>query len=196
MCSLAIPLFYVFRVPPPALWFPWLLPYSMCPGFHHISSVFLGYIPIFCVQGSTTCPLCSFTTPSFSLLQYNPILCVQGSITCPLRSSCYTPVLSSDCMFTGSNTCPKCSLATPFGYSMSSELHHRYRDILYTNILYTWQSLYELSLYGTEFIRDKVYTGQSLYRTKFIRGQSLYGAKVNTGQSSYSDKVYTRTKFI
>ncbi len=35
---------------------------------------------------------------------------------------------------------------------------NRYRDILYTNILYTWQSLYELSLYGTKFIRDKVYT--------------------------------------
>ncbi len=40
-----------------------------------------------------------------------------------------------------------------------------------------------VSLYGTEFIRDKVYTGQSLYRnivytrTKFIRGQSLYGTK-------------------
>ncbi len=36
------------------------------------------------------------------------------------------------------------------------------------------------SLYGTKFIRDKVYTG-----TKFIQGQSLY-----------RDKVYTGTKFI
>ncbi len=78
----------------------------------------------------------------------------------------------------------------------------RYRDILYTNILYTWQSLYELSLYRTDFIRDKVYTGQSLYgdkiytRTKFIRGQSLYGTKFIRWQSLYGDKVYTRTKFI
>jgi hypothetical protein len=46
---------------------------------------------------------------------------------------------------------------------------------VYTNFLYTGQSLY-----GTKFIQDKVYTG-----TKFIRGQSLYG-----------DKVYTGTKFI
>jgi hypothetical protein len=60
------------------------------------------------------------------------------------------------------------------------------RDKVYTNFLYTGQSLY-----GTKFIQDKVYTG-----TKFIRGQSLYGDKVYTGQSSYSDKVYTRTKFI
>ena len=36
------------------------------------------------------------------------------------------------------------------------------RDKVYTNFLYTGQSLY-----GTKFIRDKVYTG-----TKFIRGQS------------------------
>jgi hypothetical protein len=53
------------------------------------------------------------------------------------------------------------------------------RDKVYTNFLYTGQSLY-----GTKFIQDKVYTG-----TKFIRGQSLYGDKVYTGQSSYSDKV-------
>ncbi len=57
---------------------------------------------------------------------------------------------------------------------------------VYTNFLYTGQSLY-----GTKFIGDKVYTG-----TKFIRGQSLYGDKVYTGQSSYRDKVYTGTKFI
>ncbi len=72
-----------------------------------------------------------------------------------------------------------------------------YRDILYTNILYTWQSLYELSLYRTDFIGDKVYTGQILYgdkiytRTKFIRGQSLYGTKFIRWQSLYEDKVYT-----
>jgi hypothetical protein len=60
------------------------------------------------------------------------------------------------------------------------------RDKVYTNFLYTGQSLY-----GTKFIRDKVYTG-----TKFIRGQSLYGDKVYTGRSSYGDKVYTWTKFI
>ncbi len=60
------------------------------------------------------------------------------------------------------------------------------RDKVYTNFLYTGQSLY-----GTKFIQDKVYT-----ETKFIRGQSLYGDKVYTGQSSYSDKVYTGTKFI
>ncbi len=57
---------------------------------------------------------------------------------------------------------------------------------VYTNFLYTGQSLYR-----TKFIQDKVYTG-----TKFIRGQSLYGDKVYTGQSSYGDKVYTETKFI
>ncbi len=67
----------------------------------------------------------------------------------------------------------------------------------YTNILYTWQSLYELSLYRTDFIRDKVYTGQILYgdkiytRTKFIRGQSLYGTKFIRWQSLYEEKVYT-----
>ena len=77
------------------------------------------------------------------------------------------------------------------------ELSWWYRDILYTNILYTWQSLYELSLYGTEFIRDKVYTGQSLYRdkvytrTKFKRRQSLYGTKFIQWQILYGDKVYT-----
>jgi hypothetical protein len=60
------------------------------------------------------------------------------------------------------------------------------RDKVYTNFLYTGQSLY-----GTKFIRDKVYTG-----TKFIRGQSLYEDKVYTGQSLYGDKVYTGTKFI
>ncbi len=60
------------------------------------------------------------------------------------------------------------------------------RDKVYTNFLYTGQSLY-----GTKFTQDKVYTG-----TKFIRGQSLYGDKVYTGQSSYRDKVSTRTKFI
>jgi hypothetical protein len=60
------------------------------------------------------------------------------------------------------------------------------RDKVYTNFLYTGQNLY-----GTKFIRDKVYTG-----TKFIRGQSLYEDKVYTGQSLYSDKVYTGTKFI
>ena len=60
------------------------------------------------------------------------------------------------------------------------------RDKVYTNFLYTGQSLYR-----TKFIQDKFYTG-----TKFIRGQSLYGDKVYTGQSLYDDKVYTRTMFI
>jgi hypothetical protein len=60
------------------------------------------------------------------------------------------------------------------------------RDKVYTNFLYTGQSLY-----GTKFIQDKVYTG-----TKFIWGQSLYGDKVYMGQSLYGDKVYTGTKFI
>ncbi len=72
----------------------------------------------------------------------------------------------------------------------------RYRDILYTNILYTWQSLYELSLYGTEFIRDKVYTGQSLYGDKVYTETKFIRDKVYTGQSLCGDKVYTRTKFI
>ncbi len=52
-------------------------------------------------------------------------------------------------------------------------------------ILYTWQSLYELSLYRTDFIRDKVYTGQI-----------LYGDKIYTGTKFIRDKVYTVTKFI
>ncbi len=55
------------------------------------------------------------------------------------------------------------------------------RDKVYTNFLYTGQSLY-----GTKFIQDKAYTG-----TKFIRGQSLYGDKVYMGQSLYEDNVYT-----
>ncbi len=61
---------------------------------------------------------------------------------------------------------------------------------------YSYSQQYELSLYGTEFIQDKVYTGQSLYGTKFIRGQILYGDKVNTGTKFIRDKVYMRTKFI
>jgi len=78
---------------------------------------------------------------------------------------------------------------------------NRYRDILYTNILYTWQSLYKHSLYVTKFIRtffirDSVYTGQSLYGTKFIQGQSLYEDKVYTGTKFIRDKVYTVTMFI
>ena len=53
----------------------------------------------------------------------------------------------------------------------------------------------------TFFIRDKVYTnflytGQSLYGTKFIRGQNLYGDKVYTRTKFIQDKVYTVTKFI
>ncbi len=53
------------------------------------------------------------------------------------------------------------------------------RDKVYTNFLYTGQSLY-----GTKFILDNVYTGtkfilDNVYTgTKFIRGQSLYGDKV------------------
>jgi hypothetical protein len=85
LCSLATPLFSVFRVPPPVLCVPWLNPYSLCSGFHHLSSVFHGYTPILCVQGSITCPLCSLATP--------PILCVQGSATCPLCSMA-TPLFS------------------------------------------------------------------------------------------------------
>jgi hypothetical protein len=71
----------------------------------------------------------------------------------------------------------------------------RYRDILYTNILYTRDKVYTnflytgQSLYGTKFIQDKVYTGtmeDKVYTgtefirdivhivTKFIQGQSLY----------------------
>jgi hypothetical protein len=53
----------------------------------------------------------------------------------------------------------------------------------------------------TFFIRDKVYTnflytGQSLYGTKFIQGQSLYEDKVYTGTKFIRDKVHTVTKFI
>ena len=60
------------------------------------------------------------------------------------------------------------------------------RDKVYTNFLYTG-----LSLYGTKFIQDKVYTG-----TKFIQGQSLYEDKVYTGTKFIRDKVHTVTKFI
>jgi len=42
----------------------------------------------------------------------------------------------------------------------------RYRDILYTNILYTLQSLYVRKFIQTLFIRNKIYTGQSLYSNK------------------------------
>jgi hypothetical protein len=100
LCSLATPLIYVFRVPYLVLCVLWLDPYSLCLGIHHLSSVFLGYTPILCVQGSTTCPLCSLATTL--------ILCVQGSITCPLCSLATTPVLCVQ----GSITCPLCSLAT------------------------------------------------------------------------------------
>ncbi len=41
-----------------------------------------------------------------------------------------------------------------------------YRDILYTNILYTEQSLYVTKFIQTLFIRNKIYTGQSLYGNK------------------------------
>ena len=41
------------------------------------------------------------------------------------------------------------------------------------------------SLYGTKFIRDKVYSG-----TKFIQGQGLYGDKVYSGTEVIRDKVY------
>ena len=41
-----------------------------------------------------------------------------------------------------------------------------YRDILYTNILYTLQSLYVTKFIQTLFIRNKIYTGQSLYGNK------------------------------
>ncbi len=54
------------------------------------------------------------------------------------------------------------------------------RDKVYTNFLYKGQSLY-----GTNFIQDKVYTG-----TKFIRGQ------VYTETKFIRDKVHTVTKFI
>jgi hypothetical protein len=54
------------------------------------------------------------------------------------------------------------------------------RDKVYTNFLYTGQSLF----------------GQSLYRTKFIQGQSLYDDKVYTGTKFIQDKVPTVTKFI
>jgi hypothetical protein len=74
----------------------------------------------------------------------------------------------------------------PVGLVRQPQCHRRYRDILYTNtFLYTLQSLYELSLYGTKFIRDKVYTGPSLYRDK-----------VYTGTKFIRDKVHTVTKFI
>ncbi len=43
---------------------------------------------------------------------------------------------------------------------------YRYRDILFTNILYTWQSLYVTKFIQTLLIRNKIYTGQSLYGNK------------------------------
>jgi hypothetical protein len=41
-----------------------------------------------------------------------------------------------------------------------------YRDILYTKIIYTLQSLYVTKFIQTLFIRNKIYTGQSLYGNK------------------------------
>jgi hypothetical protein len=41
-----------------------------------------------------------------------------------------------------------------------------YRDILYTKIIYTLQSLYVTKFIQTLFIRKKIYTGQSLYGNK------------------------------
>jgi hypothetical protein len=85
LCSLATPLFSVFRVPPPVLCVPWLHPYSLCSGFHHLSSVFLGYTPILYVQGSTTYTLCSLATPLFSMFRVPPpVLCVPWLHPCPL----------------------------------------------------------------------------------------------------------------
>ncbi len=54
-----------------------------------------------------------------------------------------------------------------------------YRDILYTNILYTLQSLYVTKFIQTFFIHNKIYTGQSLYSNKI-----------------YTNINYTVTKFI
>jgi len=74
----------------------------------------------------------------------------------------------------------------------SNPSRQRYRDILYTNNFYTWQSLYVTKFIqdkvysGTKFIRDKVYT-----RTKFIRDKVYTGTKFIRGQSLYGDKVYT-----
>jgi hypothetical protein len=65
-----------------------------------------------------------------------------------------------------------------------------YRDILYTNILYTWQSLYVTKFIQTLFIRNKIYTGQSLYGNKIYTQQNLYSNKI------YTNIIYTVTKFI
>jgi hypothetical protein len=67
---------------------------------------------------------------------------------------------------------------------------HRYRDILYTNILYTLQSLYVTKFIQTLFIRNKIYTGQSLYSNKIYTLQNLYRNKI------YTNTIYTVTKFI
>jgi hypothetical protein len=123
LCSLTTPLFSLFRVPPPDLSVPWLNPYSLCSGFHHLSCVFHGNTPILCVQDSTTCPLCSLATPLFSVFRvpppgYTPVLCVPWLHPCSLCSGFhhlssvflgYTPILCIQ----GSTTCPLCSLATP-----------------------------------------------------------------------------------
>jgi hypothetical protein len=61
-----------------------------------------------------------------------------------------------------------------------SDLKSRYRDILFTNTIYTLQSLYVTKFIQTLFICKKLYTGQSLYSNKkFIH-----------------NKIYTVTKFI
>ncbi len=62
--------------------------------------------------------------------------------------------------------------------------------ICYTNILYTWQSLYVTKFLQTLFIRNKIYTGQSLYGNKIYTQQNLYGNKI------YTNIIYTVTKFI
>ncbi len=75
-------------------------------------------------------------------------------------------------------------------YRYSNTQTWRYRDILYTNILYTWQSLYATKFIQTLFIRNKIYTGQSLYSNNICTQQNLYGNKI------YTNIIYTVTKFI
>ncbi len=68
-------------------------------------------------------------------------------------------------LFHGIESASLCSLAGRYDNPTPTRFLW-YRDILYTNILYTWQSLYVTKFIQTLFIRNKIYTGQSLYGNK------------------------------
>ena len=58
------------------------------------------------------------------------------------------------------------------------------------------QTLYGQTLYETNPILDKPYTGQTLYEDKPYTRQTLYKDKPYTRQTLYEDKPYTRHLFM